>query len=60
MSESLYYEQGRKFSLKERGGGGDNKHNISQDQILKGTQIIQLNCTCEDKYKHRKAFLLLV
>ncbi len=31
--------QGRKFRLTV---GGDNIHKISQDQFLKGTQIIQL------------------
>ncbi len=36
---SMTYMQGRKFRLTE---GGDNIHKISQEQFLKGTQIIQL------------------
>ncbi len=39
--------QGRKFRLTV---GGGNIHKISQEQFLKGTQIIQLNCSCKDVY----------
>ncbi len=28
--------------------GGDNKYKISHEQFLKGTQIIQSNCTYKD------------
>ncbi len=36
---------GRKFHLTV---GGDNKYKISHEQFLKGTQIIQSNCTYKD------------
>ncbi len=38
VTASFPYRQGRKFHLTV---GGDNKHKISQEQFLKGTQIIQ-------------------
>ncbi len=36
---------GRKFHLTV---GGNNKYKISHEQFLKGTQIIQSNCTYKD------------
>ncbi len=39
------YTHGRKFHLTV---GGDNKYKISHEQFLKGTQIIQSNCTYKD------------
>ncbi len=36
---------GRKFHLTV---GGDNKYKIYHEQFLKGTQIIQSNCTYKD------------
>ncbi len=36
---------GRKFHLTV---GGDNKYKIYHEQFLKGTQIIQSNCTSKD------------
>ncbi len=36
---------GRKFYLTV---GGDNKYKIYHEQFLKGTQIIQSNCTYKD------------
>ncbi len=38
-------DHGRKFHLTV---GGDNKYKISHEQFLKGTQIIQSNCTYKD------------
>ncbi len=40
-----YCDHGRKFHLTV---GGDNKYNIYHEQFLKGTQIIQSNCTYKD------------
>ncbi len=39
------YMHGRNFHLTV---GGDNKYNISHEQFLKGTQIIQSNCIYKD------------
>ncbi len=45
MFYSLFCGHGRKFHLTV---GGDNKYKIDHEQFLKGTQIIQSNCTYED------------
>ncbi len=39
LTPEVPFNQGRKFRLTV---GGDNIHKISQEQFLKGTQIIQL------------------
>ncbi len=46
---------GRKFHLTV---GGDNKYTISHEQFLKGTQIIQSNCTYKDMSPQLKTLLL--
>ncbi len=43
IKEWNIYSHGHKFHLTV-GGGGDNKY----EQFLKGTQIIQSNCTSKD------------
>ncbi len=45
VRQKLTCSHGRKFHLKV---GGDNKYKIYHEQFLKGTQIIQSNCTYKD------------